>query len=94
MFSQSSENALWIIVASGTLTVMAGAILGPIVNQIQASLSVSQSLAGLVITTHGLFIVLTSPIAGALIDRFGPRRPYVLGLVLYATEKLDSWHVA
>lgn len=80
---QSPSTALWILVASGTLTVMAGAVLGPVVNRIGASLGVSQSLAGLVITTHGLFIVLTSPVAGVLIDRYGPRRPYVLGLALY-----------
>ncbi|WP_231189034.1 MFS transporter [Haladaptatus sp. DYF46] len=63
---------------------MAGAILGPVVNGIQNGLGVSGSLAGLIITTHGLFIVLTSPIAGSLIDRYGPRQPYVLGLLLYA----------
>ncbi|WP_338741502.1 MFS transporter [Haloplanus salilacus] len=80
---RSPSNALWVVVASGTLTVMAGAILGPVVNQVGESLGVSQSLAGLVITTHGLFIVLAGPVAGGLIDRFGPRRPYVLGLALY-----------
>ncbi|WP_049935445.1 MFS transporter [Haloplanus natans] len=80
---RTPEHALWVLVASGTLTVMAGAVLGPVVNRIGTSLGVSQSLAGLVITTHGLFIVLTSPIAGTAIDRYGPRRPYVLGLVLY-----------
>jgi len=82
--SPSTGAALWVIVASGTLTVMAGAILGPVVNQIQAGLDVTQSLAGLIITTHGLFIVLASPIAGVLIDRYGPRRPYILGLIVYA----------
>jgi MFS family permease len=80
---RSPDHALWILVASATLTVMAGAVLGPVVNRIGASLGVSQSLAGLVITTHGLFIVLTSPVAGNLIDHYGPRRPFVLGLVLY-----------
>lgn len=33
---------------------MAGAILGPVVSQIQAGLGVPQSQAGLIITTHGL----------------------------------------
>lgn len=80
---RTPEHALWVLVASSTLTVMAGAVLGPVVNQIQSGLSVSQSLAGLIITTHGLLIVVTSPVAGSLIDAFGPRRPLILGLVLY-----------
>jgi predicted MFS family arabinose efflux permease len=82
---QSDTRAtLWIILASATLTVMAGAILGPIVPAIQSSLGVSESLAGLIITTHGLLIVVVSPVAGAIIDRVGPRRPFVVGLLLYA----------
>ncbi|MFB6114397.1 MAG: MFS transporter [Halodesulfurarchaeum sp.] len=80
---RSPDHAVWILIASSTLTVMAGAILGPVVNQIQAGLGVSQSMAGLIITTHGLLIVVTSPIAGYLIDRIGPRRPLILGLALY-----------
>ncbi|KYH27606.1 major facilitator superfamily protein [Halalkalicoccus paucihalophilus] len=81
---RSADRALWVIVASATLTVMAGAILGPITNEIRIALDVSPSLAGLIITTHGLFIVLCSPFVGALIDRIGPRIPYIAGLFLYA----------
>lgn len=73
-FLRIPEHAIWIHVTSSTLTVMAGAVLGPVVNQIQAGLDVSQSLAGLIITTHGLFSVLVSSIAGSFIDRYGPRR--------------------
>ena len=80
----SEKRALWVIVASATLTVMAGAILGPVVPQIRDGVGVSDALAGLIITTHGAFIVLASPVAGAAIDRFGPRRPYLAGLVVYA----------
>lgn len=79
-----TRATLWVIVASATLTVMAGAILGPIVPAIQTNLEVSESLAGLIITTHGAFIVLVSPLAGVLIDRIGPRRPFLVGLLLYA----------
>ncbi|WP_049939456.1 MFS transporter [Natronomonas pharaonis] len=75
---------LWVIVASATLTVMAGAILGPVVPGIQDGLDITESQAGLVITTHAAFIVLASPLAGAAIDRFGPRRPYAFGLGIYA----------
>ncbi|MFC7225655.1 MFS transporter [Halalkalicoccus sp. GCM10025322] len=82
--SSETRATLWVILASATLTVMAGAILGPIVPAIQSSLDVSESLAGLIITTHGALIVLVSPIAGTLIDRVGPRRPFIAGLLLYA----------
>ena len=75
--------ALWVIVAAATLTVMAGAILGPVVPQIQSALGVSDTAAGLIITTHGGVIVLASPVVGALIDRIGPRRPFLAGLVIY-----------
>ncbi|MXR50317.1 MFS transporter [Halovenus sp. WSH3] len=81
--SDETRLTLWVLLASATLTVMAGAILGPVVPSIQSNLSVSESLAGLIITTHGALIVLASPVAGAIIDRIGPRRPYVFGLLLY-----------
>lgn len=79
-----TRATLWVIVSSATLTVMAGAILGPVVPQIQTGVGVSESLAGLIITTHAAFIVLTSPVAGIIVDRFGPRRPFIGGLFLYA----------
>jgi MFS family permease len=77
------RTVLWVILASATLTVMAGAIIGPVVRQIQLGVGVSESLAGLVITTHGILIVAVSPVAGAIIDRVGPRRPLVGGLLVY-----------
>jgi len=78
------RRSLWVLVAAATLTVMAGAILGPIVPQIQRELGVSGSAAGLIITTHGGVIVLASPLVGSLVDRIGPRRPFVGGLLVYA----------
>ncbi|AGB31946.1 major facilitator family multidrug efflux transporter [Natrinema pellirubrum DSM 15624] len=81
--STQRRRTLWVVVAAATLTVMAGAILGPIVPQIRDELGVSGSAAGLIITTHGGVIVLASPVVGALVDRVGPRRPLVGGLFVY-----------
>jgi MFS family permease len=72
-----------VLVAAATLTVMAGAILGPIVPRIRDELGVSGTAAGLIITTHGGVIVLASPLVGSLVDRIGPRRPLVAGLLVY-----------
>ncbi|OLZ40909.1 MFS transporter [Natrinema saccharevitans] len=81
--STQLRRTLWVVVAAATLTVMAGAILGPIVPQIRDELGVSGSAAGLIITTHGGVIVLASPLVGSLVDRVGPRRPLVGGLLVY-----------
>jgi len=81
--TSETRATLWVILASATLTVMAGAILGPIVPSIQSNLGVSESLAGLIITTHGALIVVSSPVAGWIVDRVGPRWPFVGGLFLY-----------
>ncbi|WP_136601615.1 MFS transporter [Salinigranum halophilum] len=81
--STTHGRELWVIVAAATLTVMAGAIVAPVVPQIQRELGVSGTAAGLIITTHGGVIVLASPLVGALVDRVGPRRPFVGGLVVY-----------
>lgn len=77
------RRALWVIVAAATLTVMAGAILAPVVPQIQTELGVSDTAAGLIITTHGGVIVLASPVVGSVVDRVGPRRPFIAGLAVY-----------
>jgi len=62
---------------------MGGAIIGPVVNEIAGSLNVSASSAGLIITMHGAFVFLLSPVAGSIIDRVGAKRPLVAGLMLY-----------
>ncbi len=73
-----------IILFAGTLTVMAGAIIAPVLNVLRDQLDVSPSRAGLIITTHSVFIALLSPVVGSLIDRVGVRKPFIAGLVLYS----------
>jgi len=63
---------------------MAGSMLAPIVNLVRDGLGVDPASAGLIITTHSLFVALFSPLMGIFIDRIGTRKPFILGLVLYA----------
>jgi MFS family permease len=79
----SRNIALWVILASGTLTVMAGAIIAPVLNVMRQGLGVDPALAGLIITTHSIFIAVLSPLVGVLIDRVGVKKPFVAGLALY-----------
>ena len=62
---------------------MTGAVIAPVLNLIREGLGVDPASVGLIITTHGLFIAIFSPLFGNLIDRIGTRRPFVFGLALY-----------
>jgi MFS family permease len=62
---------------------MAGAVIAPVLNLMREGLGVAPASVGLIITTHGLFMALFSPLMGSLIDRLGTRRPYILGLMAY-----------
>jgi MFS family permease len=79
----SKRFTLLVILASALLTVMAGSMLGPVVNLVREGLGVDPASVGLIVTTHSLFVAIFSPLAGALVDRIGTRRPFLYGLVLY-----------
>ena len=79
----SNKLSLGIIFASATLTVMAGSIIAPALNLMRDGLRVAPSSVGLIITTHGLFMALFSPLMGSIIDRKGVRRTYIAALFLY-----------
>ncbi len=81
--NDSHKITLWIILASCTLTVMAGAIIAPVLNVMRQGLGVDPVSAGLIITTHSIFIAALSPLVGVVIDRVGVKKPFVAGLVLY-----------
>ena len=71
------------ILSSGTLTIMAGSIIAPVLNLMREGLGVAPSAVGLIITTHGLFMALFSPLMGSVVDRKGARRPYIVALAAY-----------
>jgi len=77
------KTSLWVILASATLTVMAGSVIAPVLNQMGEGLGVTPGAARLLITTHGIMIAICSPAIGLLIDKWGVRRPLILGLILY-----------
>ena len=79
----SKKFSLGIIFSSATLTIMAGSIIAPVLNLMRDGLGIAPSYVGLIITTHGLFMALFSPLVGSIIDRKGVRRPYIAALFLY-----------
>jgi MFS family permease len=79
----SKKFSLAVIFSSATLTIMAGSIIAPVLNLMRDSLGVAPASVGLIITTHGLFMALFSPLMGSIIDRKGARRPYIAALICY-----------
>jgi MFS family permease len=79
---KSEKGMLGVILASATLTVMAGALIAPVIRAMIDPLG-APALIGLVITTHGLFAVIFSPVMGYLIDRVGRKPIYAFGLFIY-----------
>ncbi|MBB4930740.1 MFS family permease [Lipingzhangella halophila] len=76
-------TALMLLLFVSTLTVMAGAILTPVVAVIREALSLNGTQAGLVITAHSLVIAVASPLVGWCVDRWGYRVPLSVGLLVY-----------
>ncbi len=75
--------SLGVIFASATLTIMAGSIIAPVQNLMRDGLGVAPTSIGLIITTHGLFMALFSPLMGVIIDRKGVKGPYIITLICY-----------
>lgn len=75
--------SLSVIFASATLTIMAGSIITPVLNLMRDGLGVAPTYVGLIITTHGLFMALFSPLMGNIIDRKGVKGPYIITLICY-----------
>ena len=72
------------LLLASTLTVMAGAVLVPVLELVRRDLGLGATQTGLVLTAHGLSVAAVSPLAGRIIDVWGLRLPLVGGLMLYA----------
>ncbi|MFC6964550.1 MFS transporter [Halocatena marina] len=75
------------LLLASMLTIMAGATISPALPAIQREFANAPNagvLVGLVLTMHGLFIAVGSPLIGALADRYGRRWLLLVSTVLYA----------
>jgi ACDE family multidrug resistance protein len=77
-----SGSALWVIITSAKLTVMAGAIIAPVVTLMRDDLGVGPASAGLVITMHALSAALCYPFFESFVTK--TIKPFFVGgLFLY-----------
>ncbi len=78
------DNKLLTLLATGSLIVMTGAVMAPILPQMVQQLDLDQALAGYLVSTHYLTVAIFSPLLGILADRTGKVRVLVISLLLYA----------
>ncbi|WP_165521947.1 MFS transporter [Micromonospora zingiberis] len=74
---------LTVLLIGSTLTVLAGAVLTPVVQLLITERQLTATAAGLVVTVHGISLAVAAPATGHLVDRYGVRRPLAIGLLLY-----------
>ena len=84
------------ILLSSSLPVMGGALIAPALPALRAhfqDVAGADTLVRLVLTTPGLAVALTAPLAGAVIGRLGRRRALLWGLALYALAGTTGLYV-
>jgi len=95
MSEATKKKALFIILAAGTLAVMAGSIISPVISLMQGNLQgADENNIRFVITTHALFIAIFSPIFGIIIDRIGAKKPFAFGLILYGIAGASGFFIS
>ncbi|MBD2103866.1 MFS transporter [Leptolyngbya sp. FACHB-261] len=78
------DPKLLVLLAAGSLIVMVGAVIAPILPEIVNQLHLDPSSAGSLVSLHYLTVGLASPLCGILADRIGQLRLLIPCLVLYA----------
>jgi MFS transporter, ACDE family, multidrug resistance protein len=78
------DPVLYFLLVAGSLTVMAGAVIAPILPELIEQLHLNRSWAGSLVSVHYLTLALFSPLLGVWADRYGQLRLLIPCLIGYA----------
>lgn len=86
MTQNTNRMKLWVLLAAGSLTVMPGAVIIPVLGDIEAQFQLNKELAqaGWLASAHYSMVALFSPVLGILANRIGWVRVLVGSLLLFA----------
>jgi MFS transporter, ACDE family, multidrug resistance protein len=84
------DAILCFLLMAGSLTVMTGAVIAPILPELVVQLHLSPSWAGSLVSAHYLTLALFSPFLGLWADRHGPLRVLIPCLMGYAVVGVGS----
>lgn len=89
IFLKNPKMTKIVLLLSGMMTIMAGALISPDLPRIQTYFAAVPSIAVItpfILTVVALTIIIISPVIGALIDKVGKRNIFLVSLVLYAVS--------
>lgn len=78
------DRKLLILLATGSLLMMTGAVIAPVLPKMIQQLGLDPATAGYLVSAHYLTVAIFSPLLGFLADRTGAVRVLGISLVLYA----------
>lgn len=96
MTPSPKPTTLLSLLLASSLTVMAAATIAPTLPQIEQAFAGTPNvelLTRLVLTVTAIFVVMSSPIAGMIVDRYGRKNLLLFGLALYAIAGTSGLYV-
>lgn len=75
-------RAGWWIAVIAFLSGIGGGVVFPILPMLGMQLGLSAAMVGLILAANRITRIFFNPFTGALVDRFGTRRPVAFGLFL------------
>ncbi len=86
MTQTQDRSKLWVLLAAGSLSVMPGAVIIPVLGEIEQQFQLNKDLAqaGWLASAHYSMVALFSPLLGVLASRIGWVRVLVGSLLLFA----------
>lgn len=80
--SRSSRTVVFAVVASTFFVGFGGGVIFPILPNLGAILGISAFMVGVILSANRWVRLIANAPAGALVDRFGTRRPFIYGLLI------------
>lgn len=77
---------VWALVAGGFAVALGYGVVAPAIPQFALEFGVSNFAASVIVSSFALMRLVSAPLAGWLVSRFGERRTYTIGLLIVAVS--------
>lgn len=88
MPESDARRVVYAVVASTFFVGFGGGVIFPILPNLQAVLGISATMVGLILSANRFARLFANAPAGALVDRVGTRKPFVVGLAIEGVATL------